>query len=119
MSNNKSKISEKFLIALNTNDSFLVLYKGEKKEIFDRVSLADSREKFLTSLTTGAWMTNNAYYGKTVYRYRPIEGELKAAIGMGVDISHDASTEKGFLKIKYNNLDQLDFLIDTLKNNYI
>ena len=50
---------------------------------------------------------------------RAIEGELKAAIGMGVDISHDASTEKGFLKIKYNNLDQLDFLIDTLKNNYI
>tara|TARA_B110000008_G_scaffold278747_1_gene323456 strand:- start:1390 stop:2826 length:1437 start_codon:yes stop_codon:yes gene_type:complete len=76
----ESKISEKFLIALDTDDSFLVLYKGEKKEIFDRISLADSRDKFLASLTTGAWMTNGAYYGKSVYRYRPIEGELKGRV---------------------------------------
>ena len=76
----EAKISEKFLIALDTDDYFLILHKGEKKEIFDRVSLADSREKFLASLTTGAWMTNNAYYGKTVYRYRPIEGELKGRV---------------------------------------
>ena len=45
---------------------------------------------------------------------RVIEGELKAAIGMIVDIGHDASTGKGSLKIKYNNLDQLDKLINIL-----
>jgi hypothetical protein len=76
----ESKISEKFLIALDTNDSFLVLYKGEKKEIFDRVTLADSREKFLASLTTGGWKTGNSYWGNYVYRYRPIEGELKGRV---------------------------------------
>ena len=76
----ESQISEKFLIALDTDDSFLVLYKGEMKEVFDRVSLADSRDKFLASLTTGAWMTNGIYSGKSVYRYRPIEGELKGRV---------------------------------------
>tara|TARA_B110000093_G_scaffold158887_1_gene178222 strand:+ start:94 stop:921 length:828 start_codon:yes stop_codon:yes gene_type:complete len=45
---------------------------------------------------------------------RVIEGDLKAAIGMIVDIGHDVSTGKGSLKIKYNNLDQLDKLINIL-----
>ena len=45
---------------------------------------------------------------------RAIEGDLKAAIGMSVDIGHDVSTGKGTLKIKYNNLDQLDKLINIL-----
>ena len=45
---------------------------------------------------------------------RAIEGDLKAAIGMSVDIGHDVSTGKGSLKIKYNNLDQLDKLINIL-----
>ena len=45
---------------------------------------------------------------------RAIEGDLKAAIGMSVDIGHDVSTGKGSLKIKYNNVDQLDKLINIL-----
>ena len=45
---------------------------------------------------------------------RVIEGDLKAAIGMIVDIVHDVPTGKGSLKIKYNNLDQLDKLINIL-----
>ena len=45
---------------------------------------------------------------------RAIEGDLKASIGMNVDIIHDVSTGKGSLKIKYKNLDQLDDLINIL-----
>ena len=43
---------------------------------------------------------------------REIEANLKASIGMRVDINHNTLTEAGELKIKYKSLDQLDFLIN-------
>ena len=46
---------------------------------------------------------------------REIEANLKASIGMRVDINHNNVTEAGELKIKYKSLDQLDFLINKLE----
>ena len=46
---------------------------------------------------------------------REIEANLKASIGMPVDINHNTLTEVGELKIKYKSLDQLDFLINKLE----
>ena len=46
---------------------------------------------------------------------REIEANLKASIGMRVDINHNILTEAGELKIKYKSLDQLDFLINKLE----
>jgi len=46
---------------------------------------------------------------------REIEANLKASIGMRVDINHNTLTETGELKIKYKSLDQLDFLITKLE----
>lgn len=46
---------------------------------------------------------------------REIEANLKASIGMPVDINHNTLTEAGELKIKYKSLDQLDFLITKLE----
>lgn len=46
---------------------------------------------------------------------REIEANLKASIGMRVDINHNTLTEAGELKIKYKSLDQLDFLIRKLE----
>ena len=46
---------------------------------------------------------------------REIEANLKASIGMRVDINHNTLTEAGELKIKYKSLDQLDFLINKLE----
>ena len=46
---------------------------------------------------------------------REIEANLKASIGMRVDINHNNLTEAGELKIKYKSLDQLDFLIIKLE----
>ena len=46
---------------------------------------------------------------------REIEANLKASIGMRVDINHNNLTEAGELKIKYKSLDQLDFLINKLE----
>ena len=48
---------------------------------------------------------------------REIEANLKASIGMRVDINHNTLTEAGELKIKYKSLDQLDFLINKLEKN--
>ena len=76
----ESKISEQFLIGVDDNDTFLVLYKGDKKEIVERISLSDSREEFLSSLTTGAWMQKGGWSADLIYRYRPIEGELKGRV---------------------------------------
>ena len=75
----EAKISEKFLVAVDDDDKFLFLFKGDKKEIFERVSLSDSREKFLSALTTGAWLSKG-YSSDTIYRYRPIEGALKGRV---------------------------------------
>ena len=46
---------------------------------------------------------------------REIEANLKASIGMPVDINHNTLTEAGEVKIKYKSLDQLDFLINKLE----
>lgn len=46
---------------------------------------------------------------------REIEANLKASIGMRVDINHNTLTEAGYVKIKYKSLDQLDFLINKLE----
>ena len=69
-------ISDMYLIAVDEKDSFLVLYKGDLKENKERVTLKDSREKFLSALTTGAWK-QVGYYSDSIFRYRPIEGDLK------------------------------------------
>ena len=42
---------------------------------------------------------------------RIMEADLKAATGLKFDIQHDDKTGKGFLNIKYNNLDQLDDVV--------
>ena len=80
----EAKISENYLIATDDDDRFLLLFKGNKKEIFERVSLADSREKFLATLTTGAWLTR-VYSRDNIYRFRPIEGDLKGRVFREVD----------------------------------
>ena len=45
---------------------------------------------------------------------RTMEADLKAATGLKFDIQHDDKTGKGFLNIKYNNLDQLDDVVSKL-----
>ena len=75
----ESMISDKYLIAVDAQDRFLVLIKGDAKKVFERITLADSREQFLSSLTSGAWIKKN-YGSDSIYRFRPIEGELKGRV---------------------------------------
>jgi len=76
----ESIISDKYLIAVDADDSFLVLSKGGPKKMYERISLKDSREQFLSSLTSGAWMKKGWYTPDSIYRFRPIEGELKGRV---------------------------------------
>tara|TARA_B110000114_G_C15059639_1_gene384786 strand:+ start:95 stop:1504 length:1410 start_codon:yes stop_codon:yes gene_type:complete len=73
-------ISDKYLIAVDANDNFLVLYKGDVTEELERITLKDSREQFLSSLTTGAWKKISSYSPDSIFRFRPIEGELKGRV---------------------------------------
>jgi len=73
-------ISDKYLIAVDENDNFLVLYRGDITEELERITLKDSREQFLSSLTTGAWKQIGSYSPDSIFRYRPIEGELKGRV---------------------------------------
>jgi len=73
-------ISDKYLIAVDANDKFLVLYKGDVTEELERITLKDSREQFLSSLTTGAWKKISSYSPDSIFRFRPIEGELKGRV---------------------------------------
>lgn len=41
---------------------------------------------------------------------RALEGDLSATLKMDVSIEHDGGTDGGYLKIKYKDLEQLDFL---------
>lgn len=45
---------------------------------------------------------------------RALEGDLSAAIGMSVNISHKSGTESGVLSISYKDLDDLDALCQIL-----
>ncbi|MDC0217362.1 hypothetical protein OAJ70_04540 [Pelagibacteraceae bacterium] len=76
----EAKISDKFLLGVDDDDDFLVLYKGDVKKISERISLKDSREQFLSSLTTGAWLQKGGWGSDTVFRYRPVEGDLKGRV---------------------------------------
>ena len=75
----ESIISDKYFIAVDAQDRFFVLTKGDVKKVFERITLADSREQFLSSLTSGAWIKKN-YSTDSIYRFRPIEGELKGRV---------------------------------------
>lgn len=75
----ESIISDKYFIAVDAQDRFFVLTKGDVKKVYERISLADSREQFLSSLTSGAWIKKN-YSTDSIYRFRPIEGELKGRV---------------------------------------
>lgn len=48
---------------------------------------------------------------------RALEGDLHAALGMGVSIEHDPGTNGGRMVIRYHSLEQLDMLCNLLSRN--
>lgn len=47
---------------------------------------------------------------------RALEGDLSAALGMRVSLTHEAGTEAGVLTVRYNTLEDLDTLCGLLSN---
>lgn len=49
---------------------------------------------------------------------RALEGDLSAALKMRVILDHEAGTEGGIMRIRYNTLEELDTLCGLLSQNY-
>ncbi len=76
----EAKISENYFIAVDDRDEFIVLNKGSEKNILEKISLIESREQFLLNLKSGAWIVPSAYSADQIFRFRPIEGDLKGRV---------------------------------------
>ena len=76
----EARITPDYLIGVDKNDKFMVLNKGDVRTEGSRTTMVDAREKFLTAMTTGAWLQAAEYSSDSVYRFRPIEGDLKGRV---------------------------------------
>ncbi len=76
----EAKISNNYLVAVDDRDKFIVLNKAKEKNILEKISLLESREEFLKDLKSGAWIVPSSYSYDEIYRFRPIEGDLKGRV---------------------------------------
>ncbi len=75
------RITPQYLIGVDDDDDeFLVLNKGESRGEISQTSMLESREQFLAAMTTGAWRRPGGYRPDYIYRFRPIEGDLKGRV---------------------------------------
>ena len=72
----EARITKAYLIAMDSDDGFIVLRRGEPRQEIARTDLRVAREVFLKELATGAW--EQLEYSTTyIYRFRPLETDLK------------------------------------------
>lgn len=74
----EARITPSYLLAMDKRDNFIVLKRGKSQAKMPRTALKDAREKFLISLTTGAWQIPRTT--PLIYRFRPLEGDLKGLV---------------------------------------
>jgi len=74
----EARITPSYLLAMDKRDNFIVLKRDKTKTKLPRTDLKVAREKFLISLTTGAWKIPSST--PPVYRFRPLEGDLKGLV---------------------------------------
>ena len=104
----EARITPQYLIGVDDDDDFLVLNKGAPRTQGPRTTLVESREKFLAAMTTGAWLRPGSYEPDSVYRFRPIEGDLKGRVFREQDLAlkstqvWEFSPATGALKIGYD-----------------
>ena len=72
----EARITPEYFIAIDDDDDMIVLHRGNERPEALRTELTVAREAFLKALTTGAWQ-RPSYYGSYIYRFRPLEGDLK------------------------------------------
>jgi hypothetical protein len=73
----ESRVSDQYFLGLDQYDNFVVYKKSKKAIEMETVDIKNQREVFLSALTTDAWFTKSYYSEPTIYRFRPVESELK------------------------------------------
>ena len=76
----EARITPQYLIGVDDDDGFIVLNKREARSEGSRTTMVEARETFLSAMTTGAWRRPGSYEPDTIYRFRPIEGDLKGRV---------------------------------------
>ena len=74
------RITPQYLIGVDDDDGFIVLNKESARSEGTRTTLVEAREKFLSAMTTGAWRRPGSYESDSIFRFRPIEGDLKGRV---------------------------------------
>ena len=72
----EARITPSHFIAMDDSNEFVVLHREKVRPKTLRTELTVAREEFLSALTTGAWSTPS-YNAPYVYKFRPLEGDLK------------------------------------------
>ncbi len=72
-------ITPKYMVGLNENDDFIVFKTIGEASKKNKTAMKDQRDEFFNSFLTGSW-EKGTYYYKTIYRFRPVEGELKGKV---------------------------------------
>ena len=72
----EARITETYLIAMDSDDGFIVLRRGKPRQEIARTDLRVARELFLKELATGAW-EKPRYSTTYTYRFRPLESDLR------------------------------------------
>ncbi len=72
-----ARVSDQYLVGVQANDRYVVYKAQGKASDVERTQLKEEREQFLAALTTDSWYTTSSFRSDTIYRFRPIESELK------------------------------------------
>ena len=89
-------ITDTYMIFIKNNDDIVALLKGKKAKILAKVELKDLKDKFVTKLTSGEWMSKS-WGQEYIYKYRPFFGDLS-----GVKFKYNKGKYTGSSKWEYS-----------------
>ena len=72
----EASISSNYFIGLDSQDKFIVFKNIGKSSIKQKTAMSEKREEFFDAFLTGSW-ERTTWGSKTIYKFRPIYGELK------------------------------------------
>ncbi len=69
-------VTDTYMMFLDKSDRILFLNKSDKLKKYDKLELKEVKEKFVNDLNSGEWLSRAAYSSDTIYKFRPVFGDL-------------------------------------------
>ncbi len=69
-------VTDTYMMFLDKSDRILFLKKSDNLEKYGKLELKDVKEKFVNDLNSGEWLYRAAYSSDSLYKFRPIFGDL-------------------------------------------